>query len=100
MSVRAEDGTIAPVGFDQGLPYTQNKYLAIDTVGAVDHYHQGLPFTVESRVAVVIEGTVDRYGAGAAPFDAAGRLVMTEDPSEIWLGAVGFNAGRISVNLI
>ena len=69
------DATIAPTGFDQGLPLAVNA-LAIDTVSAIDHHHQGLPFTANSRIAANVDGVVDSVQSGTMPIDSNGRLVF------------------------
>ena len=102
MSVRIQDGTGAPDHFDQGLPYMAAAVegdlalLAVDTVSAIDHHHQGLPFTAASRLATVVDAVVDYYGSGAAPFDAANRLVTTGSPAASWIAGVTFNSGKVA----
>lgn len=42
-----------PTGYAQGgLPITAAGLVAVDTNGAIDHYHAGLPFTAADRLCL------------------------------------------------
>jgi len=64
----------ATLDYTNGLPY-EGGALAVDTIGAISHYHMGLPYTAVNRLATTSNAPT-YYGSGAAPFDAAGRLCI------------------------
>ena len=67
-------GTLAPLYFDQGIPYDAGG-IAVDTSSAVDHWHQGLPFTATGRIRASVSNP-DSFGSGAAPF--AGQYLSVQ----------------------
>jgi hypothetical protein len=68
------NGTTTPDLVKNGVPYMSDGAVAVDTTGAITHYHQGLPFTTEGRLAADSSGAPTRIGNGGAPFTATGRL--------------------------
>jgi len=94
--VRVVDGG-AIDHYAEGFAVDSGGRLVVTTTDPIDHYHQGLGFSVEGRLCVIMEGTIDHWGSGSAPFDATGRLVMTEQQPEDYIGGVGYNAGRVYV---
>jgi len=90
MSIQVLDGVLAPEYFYQGLPW-EAGVLAVDLVGAIDHYHEGIPFTAVGRLAVSEDAPV-RFGAGAAPFDANGRLAMSNDAVDHYSSGIPYTA--------
>ena len=90
------DGTLAPDSYFNGLPLA-GGVLAVDLSSAIDHYHQGLPFTANSRLAVSINQPISHFGSGAAPFDAAGRLVTSTVEEDKVLGGVPYFEDKVSV---
>jgi hypothetical protein len=96
--VRIANGTAAPDGFVDGLPYGDNGSLAVDDASAIDHYHQGLPFTANGRVATSVGGAVNRVEDGAMPLSSTGRLAVSTEPAAYWVGGVPFDVNsRVSV---
>ncbi len=44
----------ATLDYANGLPY-EGGALAVDTIGAISHYHMGLPYTAVDRLAVAVK---------------------------------------------
>lgn len=81
----------APEGWVNGIPYVGTD-LAVDPASPIDSYHMGLPITITGRLCTSLDQPVVRYGSGAAPFDAAGRLCLSEAAVVTYLGGVGYTA--------
>ena len=92
----AFDDVIAPDYVHNGIPYVSTGEIAVDSAGAITHYHQGLGFTAAGRIASTI-APPEYYGSGSAGF-VDGRLCTTV-PSLPVAGVHGnlYTAGSLAV---
>jgi hypothetical protein len=68
-----QNGTTAPEYVEQGIGYDAGR-IAVDLVGAIDHYSMGLPFTEEGRLCV--ENALPVRVNASYPYTATGRLAV------------------------
>ncbi len=89
-------GSGSPDHFWNGIPIAADGGLAIENAAVIDHFSQGLPMTALGRLVVALDGIVDHFGSGAAPFDSAGRLVVSvaNNTAVSYLAGVPYNSSN------
>lgn len=86
---------IAPV-FLNGLPIDGLAAVYTADNGTVEYYSQGMPFDSGGRLVITTTGDIDHHGAGATPYDAAGRLCVAGETDLIYMGIAFAEGGKFA----